>query len=48
MGVVQEPIMGYTVINPEYHAKPSTRVKCTLYEARKPSVLNNDGVEELG
>ena len=47
MGIKAESIMGYNVINLEYHEKPSSGIKCSLYEARKPLVQNNDGVQQL-
>jgi len=46
-GIHAEPIMGYTVVNPKYTNKPCTGVKCTLYEARQPTVQNNEGTNEL-
>jgi hypothetical protein len=47
MGIKPEPIMGYKVINPEYRQKPSSGITCSLYEARKPIVQNNNGVRQL-
>lgn len=45
-GIVADPIMGYTVSSPKYAAlRPG--LKCTLYEARHPAVINNDGAAEL-
>ena len=35
------------MINPKYHEKPSSGIKCSLYEARKPLVENNDVVQQL-
>ena len=42
-GIHPEPIMGYNIINPKYRGKCSEGLKCTLYEARQPSVQNNEG-----
>ena len=47
MGIKAEPIMGYNVINSEYYENLSSGITCSLYEARKPSVQNNDGVQQL-
>ena len=39
--------MGYKVINPKYREKCSEGLRCTLYEARQPTVQNNDGANNL-
>ena len=46
-GINPEPIMGYNVINPKYREKSSEGLKCTLYEARQPTVQNNEGANNL-
>ena len=46
-GINPEPIMGYKVINPKYREKCSEGLRCTLYEARQPTVQNNDGANNL-
>ena len=46
-GIHAEPIMGYNVINPKYKEKCSGGLKCTLYEARQPTVQNNEGASQL-
>ena len=39
--------MGYNLINPKYREKSSGGLKCTLYEARQPTVQNNEGATNL-
>ena len=47
-GIQAEPIMGCVVINPKYsHTKSSAGLHCSLYEARQPTVQNNDGADDL-
>ena len=46
-GIHPEPIMGYNIISPKYKGKCSEGLKCTLYEARQPSVQNNEGATQL-
>ena len=46
-GINPEPIMGYSVINPKYRDKSSEGLKCTFYEARQPTVQNDEGANNL-
>ena len=46
-GIHPEPIMGYNIIIPKYRGKCSEGLKCTLYEARQPSVQNNEWATQL-
>lgn len=46
-GISPEPVMGCTFINPKYTNRPYSGLKSSLYEARQPTVQNNDGANEL-
>ena len=46
-GINPEPIIGYNVINLKYREKSSEGLKCTLYEARQPTVQNNEWANHL-